>query len=198
MMQLSFYSYALQLEFSRACHKVVIFSYYDRVNLKLMLLMIDQKILLKSWLSAYTRQHDVTLSSSNVAEVMGIRYGCFDIIVEVDSENYVYFHVRLMPVPTIDQLSFFQRLLHLNTLCIQTAGATLAVDPEEPHVLLCMRQALGMMDEHSFIALFSSFILHTEKLHALLSTDHYSQNHIDRFSIKECKHDTLAINFQLN
>ncbi len=131
--------------------------------------------LLESWLSAYTRQHNVPFNTSqafhvsNANGVMGIRYGIFDIVIEIDSKNFVYFHVRLMRLPTIDQLSFLQRLLRLNLSCLQAKGSTLALDATQSFVLLCFRQSVETMDEQSFASFLSSFALHAEKLYEALT-----------------------------
>ncbi len=135
---------------------------------------METKRILKDWLSAYARQYDIPLNASafdtsNANGVMGIRYGVFDIVIEVDSKNFVYFHARLMRLPTIDQLSFFQCLLRLNLSCLWTKGTTLALDATQSFVLLCFRQSLKTMDEQSFASLLSSFALHAEKLYEALT-----------------------------
>ncbi len=137
---------------------------------------MESKKILEDWLSVYVHQHDVpfnasTFKTSNANGVMGIRYGAFDIVIEIDGKNFVYFHVRLMALPTIDQSSFLQFLLRLNLSCLQVKGSTLALDATQSFVLLCFRQCMETMDEQIFASLLSSFALHAEKLYEALKKE---------------------------
>ncbi len=134
--------------------------------------MGDQAHLLTNWLYAFLREHDAAkLAPSNSNGVLGVAYGTLDIVIEIDPGDWVYFHVCLASVPAIDQLSFFQELLHLNVLCIPTGGAPLALDPDDQQVVLCRRFALNDLDEERFASELAAFIQHADHIKTLLSPD---------------------------
>ncbi len=114
--------------------------------------------------------------AANESGVLGLRYGSLDIVVEADDENGVCLHTRLLPVPALNQLAFCQRLLHLNAFCLATGGAALAIDPDEPFVMLCARKNRDLLDETVFSAWLTGFIQHAEALHDLLIHDEFLPN----------------------
>jgi hypothetical protein len=142
--------------------------------------MGDQNHLLTNWLFAFLHEHDAAkLAPSNSNGILGVAYGSLDIVIEIDQDDLVHFHVGLVPAPIIDQLSFFQELLHLNLLCISTGGATLALDPNDQQVVLCRRFALNDLNEKRFVSELTAFIRYADHIKTLLVPDKFWLSTID-------------------
>ncbi|MES2771281.1 MAG: type III secretion system chaperone [Pseudomonadota bacterium] len=136
--------------------------------------------LLKDWLDSFVQR---TLGEEGLASctrqvgalddlaVLGVRYGDLDIFIEVDAAQHVHLYVRLLALaePTApSMLRFFSHLLTLNAFCLATAGATLALDPDAPFVLLCARQPMRGLDVDLFVRWLSDFVRQADALHESL------------------------------
>jgi hypothetical protein len=99
-----------------------------------------------------------------------------EVVLELPpGSSNLYLHATVMPAPTRDQTAFYERLLHWNAYCLRTRGATLALDPDEAHVLLCYLCPVDVIDQALLGNILTNFVATLKMLIGELSEAHEPQ-----------------------
>ena len=86
-----------------------------------------------------------------------------------DSEA-LYLAASLLEVPEVERAAFYERLLQLNFLLMETRGATLSLDEQARQVHLCLCLPFETLDEVSLGHVLSGFLDTAIRLQAELVT----------------------------
>jgi hypothetical protein len=98
----------------------------------------------------------------------------FDITLELpDKSTQLYLYSSVMPVPGAGKLELYEKLLKLNVYCLDTRGATLALDPHDSQILLCYQYPLDALEEVVLVNLLTNFVDTLKTLREQLTS--YSQ-----------------------
>ena len=99
--------------------------------------------------------------------------GKYEVVIEVPEEaSKVYFYAPVITLPTkqpSELAGLYEKLLKLNAFSALTRGATVALDPRQPHILLCYQYPIHLMDEVRFYNVLTNFVLALDELHKQLS-----------------------------
>ena len=94
-----------------------------------------------------------------------------EIVIELPEQSpTVYFYAPMMPVPQQERETLFTRLLKLNFLCLETRGATLAIDEKNSRIILCYGHPVELLDFLAFENLTGNFAETARTLKTELNT----------------------------
>ena len=85
-------------------------------------------------------------------------------IIAPERTGTLYLSVAILPVPAGDRQAFYERLLQLNFLLVDTNGATLSLDDDAKEVHLCFAMNLEHFDEEAFPALVGNLVQAASRL----------------------------------
>ncbi len=115
----------------------------------------------------------------------------FEIFIEVPEEsNYVYFYAPVVPVPALppsELADWYADLLKLNAFSERTHGATIALDPHQPRILLCASYPTDALDAVRFYNVITHFVSVLQTLREQLAA--HSASH----AVSSESPDALAI-----
>lgn len=125
------------------------------------------------WLKELSRKSgiDLTLDENDAC---ALRYGeNLDCMIELpDQSSVVYFSAQILNVAGLDteqRATLYERLLQLNYYCLETGGATFALDTKAGRAILCYGQPIGTIDAPAFENLLGNFLETAEKWRSELS-----------------------------
>lgn len=100
----------------------------------------------------------------------------WDIGIELPKDSsLLYFYGTLLDLPVEGRLNLYATALKLNAYCMQTRGATIALDTNAEKLLLCYLSPLESLDEVRFTNILNNFVQTLQNLHEILSSDTASQ-----------------------
>lgn len=110
----------------------------------------------------------------------------FEVIIENPEKSVViYFYASVMSLPAQEPLvlvQLYEGLLKLNAVSSLTHGATVALDPEKPRVLLCYQYPVEALDDTLFCEILKNFISLLQDLYAEINDYLTSMTSLDRES----------------
>jgi hypothetical protein len=85
-----------------------------------------------------------------------------------DGGDLVHLSSRLLDVPASDRQGFYSRLLKLNFLLLETAGASLSIDEDEEGVYLCLALVRASLSAEHLLRVIANFLASSGRLRARL------------------------------
>lgn len=93
------------------------------------------------------------------------------IILLLEQNPNVHFIAALMRPPKDRGEEFYKRLLSLNMMCLETHGATLALDERDDQVVLCYSHLVKDLDAEMFEEILGNFMETAEYVTDVISSN---------------------------
>ncbi len=120
----------------------------------------------------------------------------FNFVIEVpDCSDHIFFYSPLVAQQENDA-QVYKKLLQYNFLCMDTEGATLAIDKENGDIVLCRTRVMGTLDALRLESIINEFLTTADKwytkLRQLLQDDHSSQQQTKLEDVPASKLSSMA------
>ncbi len=116
--------------------------------------------LVNSWLAAVAAEANIPSLSLDTNGVCALRYGDdVECIIEFpEGSEVIYLYTPMGPAPLEGPERLFRELLKANLFCMETHGATFALDETGHRILLCYPQPIALLDEQLFKNILANFL----------------------------------------
>lgn len=95
--------------------------------------------------------------------------GRWQVVLELpEAATQLYFYAPLTEVPLEGRLAMYEQALKFNAYCVKTHGATLALDPDPPRLLLCYVLPIEALNEVIFTNALNNFVQTLQELYEQL------------------------------
>jgi len=122
--------------------------------------MINYTEQINLWLNNISQAYNLHPLALNAAGVCALRYGQrVECVIECPGDGQVvYFYAPMMKIPAEQAEKFYRVCLKANLFCLETHGATFAIDEKNQQIVLCYPQPTVLLDEQLFRNVLSNFL----------------------------------------
>lgn len=116
--------------------------------------------LINQWLATLSDHANIPPLKLDDNGVCAIKYNHeVECVLEFPHQgDVIYFYSPMGSIPTENTTDFLKHLLKANLFCLETHGATFAIDEIHNRVILCYPQPIILLDETLFLNAINNFL----------------------------------------